>query len=499
MIQSLHQLGLQVTQDVVFNHTFAADFTDKSVLNQLVPFYYYRLESKGLIANSSCCADTASENRMMEKLMADSLRHWIKYYHMTSFRFDLMSFHSRETMIRLREIIRNSVQENFGFPADSVLVYGEAWPFGSLHSRSPETAMTQKNSFSAGIGVFNDRMRDALRGGTTNLAELSDQGFVTGLLDHFNFSPRNRNSPVNSGERVEKFLHLKDVVKIGLAGNLRDFHFKEHWGSEQTGGNIQYRGSPVGYAETPQETINYVSAHDGTTLWDAVQAKSAYRSEWANPNTAQLWERVRRHQLALSFVIFSQGVPFIEGGTEILRSKNGDVDSYDSGDYYNALDFSLKSNNWNRALPPEWKNGSEWGFWSPRISDKSITPGFTEIQGTLSLFKAMLQIRSHYKLFRMTSLAVIQQQLEYLDTPSDTSVLSLRLSEPGGKSLLVLWNVARDPKTWTHPVLHSGGWAPVPQLTDQNTPWLKEISIVADSISLPPLSFVVLERNEPRP
>lgn len=496
MIMALHRMGLHVTQDVVFNHTYAADFSEKSVLNKLVPFYYYRLESKGLIANSSCCADTASENRMMEKLMNDSLIHWIKHYHITSFRFDLMSFHSRETMVRLRENIKDTLQEVFSVPTDSVLIYGEAWPFGSLNAKSPNTAMTQKNSFGGGIGVFNDRFRDALRGGTTNLAEPSDQGYITGLLDRFNFSPRNRNSPVSYSDRSEKFLHLKDVVKIGLAGNLRDFRFTEHWGSHQTGGSIHYRGSPVAYAQAPQETINYVSAHDGTTLWDAIQAKSAYQSEWAAPPTTELWERVRRHQLALSFVLFSQGIPFIEGGTEILRSKNGDIDSYDSGDYYNALDFSLKSNNWNRALPPEWKNGSEWSFWSARIIDRTLAPRPEDISATLNLFKAMLEIRKNFVVFRMNNLAEIQKQLEFLDNPSDTSVLAMRLTANDGKPLLVIWNVASEARNWPHPYLRNSNWKTVPQLNSHNTPWFSEVEIHDGLVHLPALSFVVLKQGK---
>lgn len=501
MIQSIQKIGLHITQDVVFNHTYASDLSDKSVLNKVVPSYYYRLDSKGVVASSSCCADTASENRMMERLMSDSLKHWIKYYHITSFRFDLMSFHSRETMIRLRDVIKTELNKNFNFPTDSVLIFGEAWPFGSLNERRPDLAMSQKNSYGAGIGVFNDRLRDALRGGTTNLSELSDQGFVTGLLDSFNFSPRNRNSPTDKNERQEKFLHLKDVVKIGLAGNLKDFYFKEHWGSHQSGGSMNYRGSPVAYSQSPQETINYVSAHDGTTLWDAIQAKMSYRSEWAVPSTTLLWERVRRQQLALSFILFSQGIPFIEGGTEILRSKNGDVDSYDSGDYYNALNLNLQSNNWNRALPPEWKNGEEWNFWSSRIADGSINPQPQDITQTLKLFKVMLEIRKHYDAFSMDSLASIQERLLFLDENfnTDPELLPMSLNLKDSRKILVIWNTSRSEKIWHHPVLNSSKWQIVPELNSQNTSWFADISLTKTILKLPPISFVVLLQQDYQP
>lgn len=495
MIQTIHTLGLHLTQDVVFNHTYAADFSEYSILNKIVPFYYHRLDAKGEIFNSSCCADTASENRMMERLMRDALTHWIRNFHITSFRFDLMSFHSRETMLRLRDVVRRELKTKFGISHDAVLIYGEAWPFGSLNSRSPETAMTQLNSFGASIGVFNDRFRDALRGGTTNLSEPSDQGFITGLLDNFNFSPRNRNTPLNEADRFEKFLHLKDVVKIGLAGNLRDFKFTEHRGSEQTAGNINYRGSPVAYSQSPQETINYVSAHDGTTLWDAIQAKSAYKTEHANPHTTEMWERVRRHQLALSFVLFGQGIPFIEGGSEILRSKNGDVDSYDSGDFYNAMELDKTTNLWNRALPPEWKNGSEWNFWYARITDVQLNPSANDLNETFELFKAMLKLRQRHPEFRMEDLTSIQQRLAFLDAPyTDAALLPLSLKSKDGKELLIIWNVARTAKQWQDRILYAKIWQISPELTLQNTPWLKDVSLTSSTLSLPPLSFVVLEQ-----
>lgn len=495
MIESLHKLNLHVTQDVVFNHTFASDFSDKSVLNKIVPSYYYRLGPKGYVHSSSCCADTASENRMMEKLMSDSIKHWIKYYHITSFRFDLMSFHSRETMIRLREMIKSELKNTFNYPYDSVLIFGEAWAFGSLYDQHPDQAMVQTNSYGLGIGTFNDRMRDALRGGTTNLSEPSDQGFITGLLDNFNFSPRNRNSPTNELDRREKYLHLKDVVKIGLAGNLRDFSFKEHWGTEQTGGKIRYRGSPVAYAQSPVETINYVSAHDGTTLWDALQAKMSHQSDWATPNTTSLWERVRRHQLALSFVLFSQGVPFVEGGSEILRSKNGDVDSYDSGDFYNALNLDLQTNNWNRALPPAWKNQSEWNFWSARITDKNLSPKSRDIIETLKVFKAMLLVRKNNDLFKMNDLETIQRNLVFMDEnfETDIALLPMLLKQSESDQMLIVWNTALKEKTWTNLILNSTNWEITPELNKDNLPWYAELKLSAGSITLPPLSFIILK------
>ena len=482
MIMALQGLGLQITQDVVFNHTYTSDFSDTSVLQKIVPFYFYRLTDDGFVAQSSCCSDTASERRMMEKLMADSLKLWIEQYKITSFRFDLMSFHSRETMMRLRDLVRGELHKKFGLLPEQVLIFGEAWPFGSFFEKWPGLAMTQLNSYGSEIGSFNDRFRDAIRGGTTSLSELSDQGLVTGLQDHFNHSPRNQNTPLSENDRLQKFLHLKDVVKIGLAGNLRDFRFVEHLGSTQTGGSIFFKGAPVGYAQGPTESISYVSAHDGVTLWDALQAKLPYHSEWAAPATASLAERVQRHQLALSLVLLSQGVPFIEGGSEILKSKNGDVDSYDSGDFYNALNLDLNTHNWNRALPPQWKNISEWPFWKDRISDKTLTPGAPEIQNTFNFTKTLLGLRKKYSNLKLGTLDKIQSGVRFLDTDvaTDPSLLPLLLDQ----KLLIVWNFSRFEKNWRHPVL--------------NITWTSELGPLPDAgqLVLPPLSLTVLVTHD---
>src|SRR5690606_22950914 len=108
---------------------------------------------------------------------------------------------------------------------------------------------------------------------------------------------------------------------------------------------------------------------DGYTLWDAIQAKAPFFNSERNPSRASLEEKQRMHHLALAIPLLGQGIPFIESGLEMLRSKNGDQDSYDSGDFFNALDFSLRDNGWGRGLPPAWKNYYDWSFWQPRLTE----------------------------------------------------------------------------------------------------------------------------------
>jgi len=235
----------------------------------------------------------------------------------------LILFHSIRdpTLIRLRDALRSLTLAQDGIDGSKLLIYGEGWSFGSLFERAPQESLTLENSAGAEVGMFNDRLRDAVRGGTTNSSEKSDQGFVTGLYFDFNQEPANRNTPTDLNGQKDKILHLGDVIKIGLAGNLKDFRFKEHLGSYVRGGDINFRGSRVGCASQAIETINYVSIHDGYTLWDSIQAKAPFYTHGRNPMTASTDDRQRMYQLAIAFPLLGQGIPVMDAGIELLRSK----------------------------------------------------------------------------------------------------------------------------------------------------------------------------------
>lgn len=499
MVQSLNTMGLRVVQDVVFNHTYASGLGTHSVLDKIVPLYYYRLDDEGNVLKSSCCDDTASEHHMMEKLMIDAVLHWARTYKIDGFRFDLMSFHSRETLIKIKEAVRSLTLVRDGVDGSKIFLYGEGWPFGSLYDQDPTNSMTQINSYGTGIGQFNDRLRDAVRGGTTNSSEKSDQGFATGLFFDFNKEPANKNTPPNLPEQREKLLHLGDVIKVGLAGNLRDYVFREHLGTLIPGGNLNFRSVPVGTAAQAIETINYVSAHDGYTLWDAIQAKAPFYTAGRNPPLASVVERQRMHQLAMAIPLLSQGIPFIEAGTELLRSKNGDQNSYDSGDFFNRLDWSRRSNHWGEGLPPAWGNFEDWSFWQPRLETQDLKADSNLIEQTNNYFKALLRVRRSTQLFKMNEPEEIHRGVFFIDNEGEaTPGLIAMVLRSQTETLLIVFNASRDSRVFTHPILRNP-WTLHPLLTSLVDPALNQVILRNDlaQIQIPGLSTVILKLTQP--
>lgn len=461
MVLALRRHGLRTVLDVVFNHTMGSGIEVSSVLDRVVPGYYYRLDVEGRVRNSSCCSDTASERRMMEKLMGDALEAWRTIYKIDGFRFDLMNLHGVSTMRRLRDRLRAE--------DPSLLLYGEAWSFGSLLEQDPGDAFTQPRAYGQGIGVFNDRLRDAVRGGTTSSTQKSDQGFATGLFYDFNHEPANRATPVDLGAQREKLLWLTDVVRVGMAGNLRDYRFRNFRGDWINGGQLQFNGGPVGVAQDPEDTVNYVSAHDGYTLWDALQAKLPFHTRSREPSTAPIEERVDRQILALGIVAFSQGVPFFDSAAELLRSKSGDQNSYDSGDWFNRIDWTGRENGWARGLPPMFSNYGDEAFWAPRLADDALAVGPAEIERARRAFLEMLTLRKSSPLFRLRSGAEIQARVRDLNGelgPMQRPGLMVmeiadedadgRDLDPRWRRLLVAVNATNETAFFSHPTLRRG-------------------------------------------
>ncbi|WP_413287709.1 alpha-1,6-glucosidase domain-containing protein [Bdellovibrio sp. HCB337] len=493
MVQALNQTGLRVVQDVVFNHTYENASHPLSVFDKIVPGYYYRLNDLGQYQKSSCCYDTASEHRMMEKLMIDSLVHWAKTYKLDGFRFDLMSFHSRTTMEKIRQTLRSLTLAKDGVDGSKLLLYGEGWSFGSFFGKAPTESMTLENSYGTDYGFFNDRLRDAVRGGTTNSVEKSDQGFATGLFFDFNKEPANRNTPTNLDDQKYKLLHLGDVIKAGLAGNLRDYLFKEQWGSMVRAGDLRFRNSPVAVASQALETINYVSAHDGYGLWDAVQAKAPFYTSGRTPSLASLEDRQRMHHLALAIPLLGQGIPFVESGTELLRSKNGDQDSYDSGDFFNRIDWSGTTNHWGEGLPPAWKNIDDWSFWQPRLLEPALRATPSAIAKTNEYFKALLRLRKSSALFHLNSLNEISHQVSFIDNDHQAmpGLIAMHLQNTQ-EALLVFFNASREARDFAHPLLQQN-WALHPLFDEKIDPALSEVNLISGKITLPGRSTVVLK------
>jgi pullulanase-type alpha-1,6-glucosidase len=443
MVQALNRAGLRVVLDVVYNHTTAAGQHEKSVLDRIVPGYYHRLNADGAVETSTCCQNTASEHAMMEKLIVDSARLWATHYKVDGFRFDLMGHHLKRNMVRLRAALDALTPGRDGVDGRRILVYGEGWDFGEVARNARGTNATQVNMAGTGIGTFNDRLRDAARGGGA-FTGLQEQGFLTGL-----WTDPNALEQGSADAQRDRLLDHQDRIKVGLAGNLRDITIVDRTGQRLRGDAVDYNGAATGCAADPQETINYVEAHDNETLWDAIQLKAA-------PGTG-VAERVRMQMLGLSLVALGQGIPFFHAGGELLRSKSLDRNSFDSGDWFNRLDFSCSSNNWGVGLPPASENEAHWPVFRPLLADPALRVGEAHIRQALAHLREMLAIRRSSRLFRLRTAQEVAAHLRFLNEGPEQvpGVIVVELSDNAGefdprwRRIVVVFNARPAPVSWT--------------------------------------------------
>jgi pullulanase/glycogen debranching enzyme len=442
MVQALHETGLRVTMDVVYNHTSQSQQGPLSVLDRIVPTYYYRLGANGSILNDSCCADTAQENTMMGKLMIDSVSLWARQYKVDSFRFDIMGFTPLDLLKRLQAGVNQAAGRD-------IYLYGEAWNFGNVANDARFVQARQANMAGTGIGSFNDRMRDAVRGGGCcdgGSALVTQQGFINGVW----YDPN-----AQANQTRDDALRLADMVRVSLSGTLRDYRFTDRFGSLRSNAQIDYFGQPAGFAASPSEVINYVEAHDNQTLFDI----NAFRL----PQSTPLLERVRVQNLGAAVVLLSQGVPFIHAGQEILRSKSLDRDSYNAGDWFNRLDYSYASNNFGVGLPMAGPNQDNWGIMAPILRNPLIKPDTRAILSAKAAFEDLLAIRKDTTLFRLRSAQDVIERLKFHNVGPDqvpgVIVMSIDGSDAGKyagaqyKSVVVVFNVDKAAKTIAVPEL----------------------------------------------
>ena len=443
MVQALNENDLRVVMDVVYNHTNASGQSDKSVLDRIVPGYYHRLDVGGAVANSTCCANTATEHDMMRKLMVDSIVTWAKAYKVDGFRFDLMGHHMVEDMVAVREALDALTLEADGVDGKSIYLYGEGWNFGEVGNNARGVNATQLNVGGLGIGTFNDRIRDAVRGGNP-FGGQQEQGFATGL-----YTDPNEATEGGEGLQKVKLLQMSDQIRVGLAGNLADYEFEDATGTVVSGKEVDYNGSPAGYTQDPQEHIIYVSAHDNETLFDAIQYKA--------PLATSTEERARMQNLALDLVMFSQGVPFFHAGSDMLRSKSMDRDSYNSGDWFNVLDFTMESNGWGMGLPVADKNESMWPVIGSLLANPDLQPAPEDIAATAQHFQESLQIRQSSPLFRLQSAESISNRLQFHNTGPEQipGLIAMSISDTVGEdldpnldSVVVLFNADNQAQTF---------------------------------------------------
>lgn len=402
MVQSLSNIGLRVVADVVYNHTSSSGQSDTAVLDRIVPGYYHRLNAIGNVENSTCCQNTATEHNMMRKLMVDSVITWAVQYKIDAFRFDLMGHHMVADMQAVRDALDALTLEADGVDGPSIYIYGEGWNFGEVADNARGENATQFNLAGTGIGTFNDRLRDAVRGGTP-FGGHTEQGFINGLY----YDP-NEFDQGSEAAQLARLLLLSDHIRVGLAGNLRNYWLTSMSGRRTLASGIDYNGTPTAYADDPQENIVYISKHDNETLWDVIQYKA--------PAVATVDERVRMQNMGLSIVALSQGVPFFQAGSDMLRSKSLDRNSYNSGDWFNRLDFTYETNYWGAGLPPASDNESNWPLMQPLLARTDLKPNHEQILRAVEHFQEMLQIRKSSPLFRLQTAEQISQRLQFHNT-----------------------------------------------------------------------------------
>ena len=439
MVQALHAAGLRVGMDVVYNHTFASGQDPKSVLDRIVPGYYHRLDADGRVARSTCCENTATEHRMMAKLMIDSAVSWVRHHRIDSFRFDLMGHQPRAVMERLQASVDAAAGRR-------IPLIGEGWNFGEVADGARFVQASQRSLQGSGIATFSDRARDALRGGGCcdgGEALVAQQGLLNGLHTAPN--------ALNAGrDRRVDLLRAADLTRVGLAGTLRDVRMTAADGATKTLAEIDYAGQPAGYAAEPGEVVNYVENHDNMTLFDL----NALRLPRDTPRR----ERARVQLLGVAFTAFAQGVAYYHAGVEILRSKSLDKNSFDSGDAFNRLDWSYGDNGFGRGLPPAKDNGQDWPWMRPVLADADIRPHPEDIRWMRDAALDLMRIRAGSTLFRLRSAADVRARLSFRNTGTaqNPRVIAVHVDGngyPGAgfREVLYFLNVAPEPQSLVLP------------------------------------------------
>lgn len=475
MVSALNQNGLRVVMDVVYNHTADSGMYDHSVLDKVVPGYYFRYDTSGSMYTSSCCSDTASEYAMFEKLMKDTLLRFAVDYKVDGFRFDLMNLHTRQNMLNIKNTLQSLTVGANGVDGSKIYLYGEGWDFGSALAKGltacPDCYAKQYNMTSTGIGTFNDKLRDAAHGGyNTDSTQIRKQGYINGLSYDWN----------------GYFYSNRDYSDLlGAISDLR----------------TALAGSGGFYTDDPQETINYVEKHDNETLFD--------QNVFKLPIGTSMADRVRVQNLGTSLTGLAQGVPFFQMGQDILRSKSLDRNSYDSGDWFNRVFWDRSNNNFGQGLPPAWDNSSRWGIMGPLLATTALDPSAADMNAAAAHMREILRIRKSSALFRLTSEADANARVAFYNTDnavnalivmglSDTPVPDLDASY---ESILVFFNANKVTQTFTLSGAAGYSLHPIQADATDADPVVQTASFNdgTDTFSIPARTTAVFVSSQPLP
>ncbi|MFF7788794.1 pullulanase-type alpha-1,6-glucosidase [Streptomyces sp. NPDC007991] len=465
MVKALNDDGLRVVMDVVYNHTAAAGQERTSVLDRIVPGYYQRLLADGSVANSTCCANTATENAMMGKLVVDSIVTWARQYKVDGFRFDLMGHHPKANILAVRKALDELTLAGDGVDGKKIILYGEGWNFGEAADDARFVQATQKNMAGTGVATFSDRARDAVRGGGPFDEDPGVQGFASGLYTDPNSSEHNG----TGAEQKARLLHYQDLIKIGLSGNLARYRFTDTTGKEVKGAEVDYNGSPAGYADAPGDALAYADAHDNESLFDALTFKL--------PATTSASDRARMQVLAMATATLSQGPALSQAGTDLLRSKSLDRNSYDSGDWFNAVHWNCADGNgFGRGLPMAADNAAKWPYAKPLLS--RVRVGCEQIDGASAAYRDLLRIRTTERDFSLGTTERVQSRLSFPLSGSDETpgVITMRLGD-----LVVVFNATPERREQRVPALAGTGYRLHPVQAAGADPTVKSSSYAAES------------------
>lgn len=400
MVQSLHRNGLRVVMDVVYNHTGR---TMESNFNQLVPYYYYRQNKEGGFSDGSWCGnETASERAMVRKFMIESLVYWAREYHIDGFRFDLMGNHDIETM--------NLISQELHKINPSIFLYGEGWGGDSNTMADSLRAIKVNAARIDNVAMFSDDMRDGIKG---HVFEDKKPGFVSGL----------------EGQ--------EESIKFGVVASVQ--HPQIDYSK------VFYAKAP--WAAQPHQTINYCEAHDNHTLWDKLGN--------SRPDATEA-EKIAMHKLANTIVLTSQGVPFLHAGSEFLRTKGGNHNSYESPDSVNWLD-------WNRRA---------------------------QYAPVVDYYRQLIALRRAHPAFRMPTAQMIAERLRFVKAEKGLVAFVLADNANGDtwKNILVAYNGTAAAQSLDLP---EGSWDTVLD----NGQFVTTTSSRTKTCSVAPYSAVVLKQE----
>lgn len=384
MVMALHEAGIGVVMDMVYNHTYDGN----SSFNKIVPYYYYRYTSSGTNSSASGCGnDTASERYMFGKFMVDSTSYWVDEYKLDGLRFDLMGLHDLQTMQEVESAV-HTVNPN-------AILYGEGWTMGATTDGSPQANQSNISQIVptgdaiGSVAVFNDVIRDGLKG---SVFEKTGQGYINGA----------------SAASAKKII-------FGMKGG---------------------EGAGQGWSVKNSMVINYMSAHDNNTLWDKLLL--------SNPNATEE-QRNRMNNLGAAILLTSKGTPFWQAGEEMLRTKNGDENSYKSSDAINNIDWSV------------------------------LREG-TAQYNTMLYYKGLIEMRKHYDIFTNPDTRIVSAE------ELGSGLLAVTFDDgKSGQALVVL-----NPHNTGLPYTLTGSWNLVADATNAGSAVLAQETgtVTVDAISV---------------